>query len=200
MAKNVHKHHSGLGRRRLLARCCGGLAGLLVPSVGRAASPAVPFANLEGRSRRRLRLQNPHTCESLDAVYWRDGCYDAETLGAVDWFMRDFHSGTETRIDRKLLDLICSLHLATESAEPLTLLSGYRSKKTNASLIEHGVGAAPNSFHIHGKAADLCMSGFSVKGLKYLVKARQIGGLGYYPSESGGFIHIDTGPIRSWHG
>ena len=173
------------------------LAVALLPSAGLGATETLNEALL-GLSERRLQLHNPRTLEDLDLVYWRDGHYDPLGLRAVNWFMRDLRASVATDIDCALLDMICSMHRATGSAEPFTILSGYRSLKTNSRLIEQGVGAAENSFHIQGKAVDLRLPGFSTKGLRYLAAERQVGGIGYYPQD--GFLHIDTGPIRSWQG
>lgn len=195
-ANSVQIGRSSVGRRRVLAGSCAALATALLPSIGLASE--TPLQTLQGLSQRRLKLDNPRTLEKLDLVYWFDGGYDPAALRAVNWFMRDFRAEATIDIDRGLLDLICSMHRATESSEPFTILSGYRSAKTNDLLIRQGAHAAEHSFHIEGKAVDLRMPGFSTKGLKYLARSLQIGGIGYYPRD--GFLHLDTGPIRSWQG
>ncbi|WP_162912898.1 DUF882 domain-containing protein [Rhodospirillaceae bacterium SYSU D60014] len=193
--------NSSFGRRHVLAGSCAVLATALLPNAGSAATGSETGTSIEallGLSERRLVLYNPRTLENLDLVYWRDGHYDPIVLRAVNWFMRDIRAEAAKDIDCALLDLICSMHRATESDEPFTILSGYRSEQTNHQLIEMGVHAAENSFHIQGKAVDLRMSGFSTKGLRYLAAERQVGGIGYYPQD--GFLHLDTGPIRFWQG
>jgi uncharacterized protein YcbK (DUF882 family) len=193
--------NSSFGRRHVLAGSCAVLATALLPSAGLAATENAVETSIEallGLSERRLVLYNPRTLENLDLAYWRDGRYDPTVLRAINWFMRDVRAEAAKDIDCALLDLICSMHRATESAEPFTILSGYRSKQTNHRLIEMGVHAAEHSFHIEGKAVDLRMPGFSTKGLRYLAVERQVGGIGYYPRD--GFLHIDTGPIRLWQG
>lgn len=186
---------SRLRRRQILA---GGAALLFLGLFPQATlgKSATPFRNLDGLATRRLWLFNPHTQETIDKVYWRDGGYEFMGLGAVDWFFRDFRTGTIREIDCLLLDMIASMHLALGRDTPFTMLSGYRSRKTNEWLIEQGVGASPNSYHIKGQAADLHLEGVSAKALRKTALERQIGGLGYYPNN--GFIHVDSGRKRQW--
>jgi hypothetical protein len=82
---------------------------------------------------------------------------------------------------------------------PLILNSGFRSQQYNDLLRSEGVGAAKNSQHLNGNAADLTWSGFRSRGdnlLRFVALAREVGfrGIGYYNS----FVHVDIGPTRSW--
>jgi uncharacterized protein YcbK (DUF882 family) len=50
--------------------------------------------------------------------------------------------------------------------------------------------------HTQGKAIDLRVQGVSLKDLRDAARRIKSGGVGYYPRDR--FIHVDTGPVRSW--
>jgi len=85
---------------------------------------------------------------------------------------------------------------ASESKEPIQILSGYRSPETNANLAKRSNGVAKNSLHMKGRAIDLRMTNHRAKTLRQVAINARRGGVGFYPEKD--FIHIDTGPIRSW--
>jgi uncharacterized protein YcbK (DUF882 family) len=47
-----------------------------------------------------------------------------------------------------------------------------------------------------GKAIDFRIDGVNLKELRDVAKSLKAGGVGYYARSN--FIHIDTGPARSW--
>ena len=53
---------------------------------------------------------------------------------------------------------------------------------------------ATNSFHIRGKAIDFSIEGLSSNQVFELARSCSSGGVGGYSS----FVHMDTGPRRSW--
>ena len=55
---------------------------------------------------------------------------------------------------------------------------------------------AKKSFHMQGKAIDVALPGRDLAKLNSAALAMKAGGVGYYPRS--GFIHVDTGPVRSW--
>jgi hypothetical protein len=75
--------------------------------------------------------------------------------------------------------------------KPLILTSAYRSPQHN-----RAVGGAKNSMHMQGIAFDVRMENHDPH--EFEAAARHVGfkGFGYYPKS--GFMHIDTGPARSW--
>src|SRR4029077_1461141 len=77
---------------------------------------------------------------------------------------------------------------------PIVVHSGYRTPQTNAQI----EGAARLSLHMWGKAADFHVPGVPMADLAGICEACPIsGGVGYYPE---GWVHMDTGPKRSWVG
>lgn len=76
--------------------------------------------------------------------------------------------------------------------KPIILTSGYRTEHTN-NITE---GAAKNSMHLYGKAADVRIDGISIKYLARLLRASGGGGIGMYSN----FVHVDTWKERVWRG
>ena len=57
---------------------------------------------------------------------------------------------------------------------------------------------ASNSYHIKGKAIDFRIAGVPLTKVKAAAENLSNGGVGYYPTSN--FIHVDTGPVRTWKG
>ena len=75
--------------------------------------------------------------------------------------------------------------------KPLILTSAYRSPEHN-----RAVGGARNSKHMEGIAFDVRMDNHDPHEFEAAARAVGFTGFGYYPRS--GFMHIDTGPARSW--
>ncbi len=75
-------------------------------------------------------------------------------------------------------------------------MSAYRSPATNARLRQRRKGVSKNSQHIYGKAVDIYLPGQRLSTVRRAALALRQGGVGYYPR--GNFLHVDTGPVRSW--
>ncbi|MGI9383819.1 MAG: YcbK family protein, partial [Methyloligellaceae bacterium] len=103
-----------------------------------------------------------------------------------------------TKMDPELFDLMWEMHQELGSQKPIHLISGYRSRRTNNSLRRRRGGQARNSRHILGKAADIHFPDVSVKQLRNSALVRERGGVGYYPTSSIPFVHVDTDRVRHW--
>lgn len=143
-----------------------------------------------------LHLHNIHTGEHFQDVYWCEGNYVAENVAYIDRLFRDYRTGEIRTIDRELLDLLYSIQRGTPSKEPMQIVSGFRSRKTNEYLIRKGRTSAHNSFHIKGKAVDINLPDVRLSLVRRKAVELKAGGVGYYPRHR--FIHVDTGPIRYW--
>ena len=77
-------------------------------------------------------------------------------------------------------------------------MCGYRSAATNAMRHRQSSGVASNSYHIKGKAIDFRIAGVPLTKVKAAAENLSNGGVGYYPTSN--FIHVDTGPVRTWKG
>ena len=64
---------------------------------------------------------------------------------------------------RKLFDFLFAIQQKLHNKEPFHLISGYRSRRTNALLRKQNSRVAPKSLHIYGKAADIRLPGNSLK-------------------------------------
>jgi hypothetical protein len=95
----------------------------------------------------------------------------------------------EILIDEQALDKLQVLrdHLG----KPLVLTSAYRSPAHNKR-----VGGAKNSRHMQGDAFDVRMENHDPHEFEAAARAVGFTGFGYYPKS--GFMHVDTGPARSW--
>jgi len=87
-------------------------------------------------------------------------------------------------------------HTRLGSSEPWRVISAYRSPQTNAAVRRSHGGVARNSFHIQAKALDVDLTDRSVRAIRQAAIGLQAGGVGQYPRSD--FVHIDTGPVRSW--
>jgi uncharacterized protein YcbK (DUF882 family) len=175
-------------RRRLLGLALAGSCGLLLAR----SRPAAALS----RAARRLRFHSIHTGESLNAVYWADGRYLPGSLAEINYHLRDFRDGTVRAIDPELLDLLHRLRTHMDYDGSFHVISGYRSPKTNAMLAARSNQVAKNSYHVHGMAIDLRLSGRPLPALREAALELAGGGVGYYPKSD--FVHVDIGPVRAW--
>jgi uncharacterized protein YcbK (DUF882 family) len=155
-----------------------------------------PAVAATGARPRELELLNLHTGESLRSRYWHDGLYLDEELARLSWLLRDHRTGAVRAIDPKLLDLLHALRHLTNAESPFHIVSGYRSPQTNAALRKRGSGVARRSYHMLGRAVDVRIPRVDLAQLRQAAVALKVGGVGYY--RKGGYVHVDTGPVRFW--
>lgn len=109
--------------------------------------------------------------------------------------MRSRTDQQEISITPELLDLIDHLQDHFE-ADTVEIISGYRSGAFNRQLKDQGRDVADNSHHVAGQAIDFHLDEIREETIRdYLLKL-QLGGVGFYGNLD--FIHIDTGPFRTW--
>jgi len=184
---------SGVSRRRLL----GAFAGMA--SIAAAPASANVFGFLKGAGDiRRIKMYSQRTGEMLDTIYWIEGEYIKEALAEVNWFMRDWRTDDVINYDPRNVDIMAASHRLLETTEPFMMLSGYRSPATNAMLRKRSRGVASKSYHVRGMAADLKLRSRSVNQMAAAAKACKSGGVGSYRGSN--FVHMDSGPIRTWRG
>lgn len=143
-----------------------------------------------------MRFRNLHTAETLDAEYWQNGAYAPDALTAINHVLRDHRTNETHAIDVRLLDLLHDLAGQLETREPLQVISGYRSPRTNAALADASSGVARRSLHMDGMAIDIALEGTSTELIRDAALALGRGGVGYYPNP--GFVHVDVGRVRRW--
>lgn len=130
-------------------------------------------------------------------IYDRSHGYLKSGYQQACWALRDAKDGNATiRMDVQLFNLMYAIQewarMAGKPNPLITVNSGYRTARRN-SRIE---GAALNSMHIHGKAADITVNGIEPWQVAEMAKHFNGGGVGMYNS----FTHIDTGRLREWRG
>ncbi len=175
-----------MGRRACLA----GLSAAVACGIATPAAAEAP---------RSLRLRNVHTGETFDDVYHDGAGYVAEMGERLNLLLRDHHADAAVYMDVRLFDILWRLqqrYLRARGHVPmLNIHSGYRTPETNARLVSEG--AALNSYHLRGQAADISVEGYGIHILANLSRGIGQGGWGIY--WRGRFVHLDTGPARFWY-
>ena len=177
--------------------------GLLAAFAATAVVAAPTYSNAFGLLRgsgdiRRIRMYSGRTGESIDTIYWIEGKYIPEVMKEINHFMRDWRSGSATKIDARTIDIMAAAHRLMDVSEPYMMLSGYRSPQTNAMLRSKSGGVAKNSLHMKGQAADLRLKSRSVGQMARAAASCASGGVGKYSRSN--FVHMDCGPVRNWGG
>ena len=179
------------GRRG--GRCLGVFAGLCAVAAAPVYAKAPGFLRGAGDVRR-VRMYSQRTGESLDTIYFADGRYVPEALTEISYFMRDWRQNKMMKYDAHNVDNLAATLALMDTDEPYLMISGYRTPQTNRML----KGAASHSFHLRAMAADVRLKSRSVKQISGAAFACNGGGVGIYNRSN--FVHMDCGPVRSWHG
>jgi uncharacterized protein YcbK (DUF882 family) len=174
-------------RRQLLLGAAAGLAGMT--GVGRAAALPPPRTCA-------LSLFHIHTREALSIDYRVDGIVIESAVHSLGHLLRDFRSGQTHAIDLDLLDKLALLYDRFGQRGRYEIISAYRSPRTNAALRRATTGVAENSLHMEGRAIDVRLVGTPTTKLRDAALELGSGGVGYYSQSN--FVHLDTGPARSW--
>jgi uncharacterized protein YcbK (DUF882 family) len=192
----VHVSDARLNTRRLSAARTGyscGLA-LLIFILG---SKTLQNAVAEGDTRS-ITMHHLHTGEDISITYKRNGRYDEAALEKLNWFLRDWRRGEQTRMDPHLIDLVWEVQREAAAEEPIQVVCGYRAPQTNAMLRRRSGGVAQFSQHMLGHALDFYIAGVSLEHLREIGLRLQRGGVGFYPTSGSPFVHMDTGGVRMW--
>ena len=150
-----------------------------------AAEPSVP---------RRLKLKNANTAETFDGLYRDSQGPIASAMSDLAVFLRDHHANKPGPVHVDTLDFLADVMEAVGQSAA-TILSAYRTPETNAMLATYIVGVAEKSQHLLGRALDVTFDARLADARTAALKMER-GGVGWYPRSN--FIHLDTGPLRSW--
>jgi uncharacterized protein YcbK (DUF882 family) len=175
------------------------LLGLMSGFVAVAAAPV--YAKAPGLIRkagdiRRVHLVSPRTGETINTVYWVDGEYIPEAMNEISFFMRDWRENMLKPFDPHTVDIMAAAHNKLGTEEPYLVISGYRSKATNDMLRRTRRGVATNSYHIKAMAVDLRLRSRNVAEICGAARSCDAGGVGRYTRAN--FVHMDSGPVRTW--
>ena len=166
-----------------------------VMSIGFLLSNNV-WAKRKAGAPRILTVSNANTGETLSSEYFDGRRYVPQELNRLNKLFRDFRRNESIKIDKELFDYLFNLTRLLEINKTVTLLSGYRAPATNQMLSASTRGVAKKSYHTRGQAMDFRIAGVDTKHLHKAALKMRAGGVGYYPKSN--FLHIDTGPYRSW--
>ncbi len=192
----------GLSRRAAMGRIAAfGTAVAAGASVGCAqaapqhlARPGGPGHSLRGP--RTLAFHNIHTSERTSITYHDGRRWDDQAYAALNSFLKDWRTGEVYPIDRDLLDLLERIRRLAGTDITFDVISAYRSPKTNAVLASRSAGVSRRSYHMRGQAIDISIPEIDLRSLHRMALSVKGGGVGLYSGSS--FIHVDTGPVRTW--
>jgi len=145
----------------------------------------------------RLRLFHTHTGERIDIVYRRGDIFLPEAEEKLDYFLRDHRTGEVKHYDPRVFDILSELAAAVgRPGAEIQIICGYRTPWSNEFLRSHSAGVAKGSLHMQAQAIDIRIPGVETLMLRNAALALGRGGVGYYPQS--GFVHVDTGRVRTW--
>lgn len=134
--------------------------------------------------------------EELRATYWSAARgHDRDAYLNLCWLLRDMQADRVFAMDRRLLDVLVGTQnwlVRNGIRAPIEIHSGYRTRKTNNRL----EGAALDSRHLLGQAADISVPGVSNVKIAGMASVLGRGGTGFYVGK--GFVHVDSGDERIW--
>jgi uncharacterized protein YcbK (DUF882 family) len=117
-------------------------------------------------------------------------------MAEINRVLRDVRTNESTTIDPRAVDIVSATQYMIGHDRPFSVISGYRSQRTNDMLRRSSYGVAKKSYHIKGMAMDLRMKGVSSDRIANIGEALASGGVGRYSSSN--FVHLDSGPVRDW--
>lgn len=190
-----HNEENSMNQLNVQRRKWLSLGGLV---LGASLLPGKVMATLSTPAPLALRFRNINTGDVYSAKF-NGGQLSMADLRQLNHLMRDRHTNQVKQIDPMLFVKLNQIQqrLGFRNAEIL-VLSGYRSAQTNARMRRLYRGVASNSYHIRGQAVDFRISGIPLAKLKTAAESLDNGGVGYYPRSN--FVHVDTGPVRTWRG
>jgi uncharacterized protein YcbK (DUF882 family) len=158
-----------------------------------ALSVATPlFANTKGSDEILNVVRNG---SAYKIPFFRNGKIEEEGYRDLCRIFADIRAGVAVQMDPNLFMVLAKAQKWLSNNQinrPIILTSGYRTEHTNNSI----EGAAFNSMHLYGKAADIKIEGIPSDYLARLLRMCGGAGIGIYSS----FVHVDTWKERAWKG
>ena len=144
-----------------------------------------------------LRLYNYYLKENIEIQFRKKGRLDSKEIARAEHFFRSRDNEESIPIDTRLLDLLDHLQDYYQ-VDTIEIISGYRRPAFNQQLLNNGRKVSPRSLHMKGKAVDFHIDEIKEETIRDYLTGLKLGGVGYYGPLD--FIHIDTGPVKSWGG
>lgn len=143
-----------------------------------------------------LALYRPDKNERMTVKYRsKDGIYSGAALDDIAYFFRCRLTNEVHPIDPDLIETLDSIEDHFGRRE-ISLISTYRSPLRNSIMRRQGRRVARQSLHMFGRAADIEVRGVPSPVVRNFAYSLKQGGVGYYGRRR--FVHVDTGPIRTW--
>jgi uncharacterized protein YcbK (DUF882 family) len=170
-----------------------GLVLILFSTLFLGAAPEPVYPRGDGK----IRLYTYYLGEVEEITFRQGGKISKEALAKVNQMLRSREGGETASIDPRLLDLLDHLqdHFGVDTIE---IISGFRSSEFNNELYAAGRQVSQKSLHTQGRAIDFHIDEIKEETLRDYLQQLKLGGVGYYGPLD--FIHIDTGPYRTWGG
>ncbi|HKX12490.1 MAG TPA: DUF882 domain-containing protein, partial [bacterium] len=142
-----------------------------------------------------IRVYNYHLNEFAEITFRKGETYLPDGLKQFQALLRSRDNSEQAGIDPRLLDLIDHLQDRYQ-ADEIEIISGYRRKEFNESLLRQGHKVSPVSLHTKGQALDIHIDEVREETLRDYLTGLGLGGVGYYGPLD--FVHVDVGPVRQW--
>jgi uncharacterized protein YcbK (DUF882 family) len=164
-------------------------------SLALVASIPLYAGGNSGFDRREELLHVVRNGTSYKIPFMRNGRIEENGYYDLCRIFSDVQAGVAVQMDPNLFSTLAKAQqwlASNQINRPIILTSGYRTQHTN-SITE---GAAINSMHLYGKAADIKIEGLPIDYLARLMRLCGGAGIGIYPN----FVHVDTWRERAWRG
>lgn len=167
--------------------------------LGASLLPNSVIAMIPTPKPRILSFHNINTGERLSLAFSLEKGIISPEAKKIDYFMRDKRNGEVHQMDPRLFAKFYRMQqaLGLRNAE-INVICGYRSPASNSAMRRRSRGVASNSYHLRGQAVDFRIDGVPLVKVRNAVQGLRDGGTGFYPRSN--FIHMDTGPVRTWKG
>ena len=150
-----------------------------------ARRPGGPMVHAPAGQVGRFTILSSNNGEEMEvAINLSTGEMEPGAYRRLRHLMRCLHTGAETPIDPRLLDLLYRISQRTH--QKILLVSGFRAPMYSAAQL---------SYHTRGMAADIRIPGMTALMARDLAESMGVHGLGYYPVS--GFIHVDVRDVRT---
>lgn len=177
--------------------CALSLCALLLAAPHVSSPGSVLAATIPDSQEHRVRLYHTHTGERIDVVYRSGDTYSTQAEEQLDHFLRDHRTGDVRHYDPRVFDILSDLAVSVgRPGAEIEIICGYRSPWSNEFLRARSSGVARTSLHMQAHAIDIRIPGVDTLTLRNAALALGRGGVGYYPRS--GFVHVDTGRVRTW--
>lgn len=161
--------------------------------LGGSAAALLPLPAAAGRviAPRRLSLRHAATGARFSGT-WHNGL--APDLMAMEDLSRALADSASIRprpFDPEAVEVLWQVAARARLGPELVVRSGYRTPEINRAV--HGAG---DSQHLRAGALDIEVGSARYAAVAEAALRLGAGGVGLYPHR--GFIHLDSGPVRSW--